>query len=104
MIRRPPRSTLFPYTTLFRSLIAEALAGSPSLEITEARLRSAQAQAITAGAPRGPAASLGALSPPPPNTPHRGLPPPLARRHTPPPPRGPPPRLRPHLFGRAPPP
>src|SRR3712207_8533791 len=25
MIRRPPRSTLFPYTTLFRSLHAEAL-------------------------------------------------------------------------------
>src|SRR5258707_4504339 len=25
MIRRPPRSTLFPYTTLFRSLIAEFL-------------------------------------------------------------------------------
>src|SRR4026208_182028 len=25
MIRRPPRSTLFPYTTLFRSTIAEAL-------------------------------------------------------------------------------
>src|SRR2546426_2886100 len=24
MIRRPPRSTLFPYTTLFRSLIADA--------------------------------------------------------------------------------
>src|SRR3989442_7489900 len=24
MIRRPPRSTLFPYTTLFRSLIGEA--------------------------------------------------------------------------------
>src|SRR2546426_11490174 len=24
MIRRPPRSTLFPYTTLFRSLIARA--------------------------------------------------------------------------------
>src|SRR2546426_5720643 len=23
MIRRPPRSTLFPYTTLFRSIIAE---------------------------------------------------------------------------------
>src|SRR3989441_11912732 len=23
MIRRPPRSTLFPYTTLFRSLVAE---------------------------------------------------------------------------------
>src|SRR5258708_26538703 len=26
MIRRPPRSTLFPYTTLFRSLAAELLA------------------------------------------------------------------------------
>src|SRR5260221_9466336 len=25
MIRRPPRSTLFPYTTLFRSLIQQAL-------------------------------------------------------------------------------
>src|SRR5256884_1765623 len=25
MIRRPPRSTLFPYTTLFRSLYAESL-------------------------------------------------------------------------------
>src|SRR2546427_5381330 len=26
MIRRPPRSTLFPYTTLFRSLFSAALA------------------------------------------------------------------------------
>src|SRR2546422_11618820 len=25
MIRRPPRSTLFPYTTLFRSLVRRAL-------------------------------------------------------------------------------
>src|SRR5690348_18017289 len=25
MIRRPPRSTLFPYTTLFRSAVAETL-------------------------------------------------------------------------------
>src|SRR5688572_31623698 len=25
MIRRPPRSTLFPYTTLFRSLMSQAL-------------------------------------------------------------------------------
>src|SRR2546430_11439624 len=28
MIRRPPRSTLFPYTTLFRSLLALALKGA----------------------------------------------------------------------------
>src|SRR2546423_12066306 len=27
MIRRPPRSTLFPYTTLFRSLLVEEGAG-----------------------------------------------------------------------------
>src|SRR5437870_6366697 len=26
MIRRPPRSTLFPYTTLFRSLVVDAVA------------------------------------------------------------------------------
>src|SRR2546422_7930804 len=34
MIRRPPRSTLFPYTTLFRSQIStwvESAAGAPSL-------------------------------------------------------------------------
>src|SRR6266446_7736027 len=29
MIRRPPRSTLFPYTTLFRSRYAEASPPSP---------------------------------------------------------------------------
>src|SRR3712207_8485042 len=30
MIRRPPRSTLFPYTTLFRSGKAEGAAGFPT--------------------------------------------------------------------------
>src|SRR5256885_6823729 len=30
MIRRPPRSTLFPYTTLFRSSIILVIAGSTS--------------------------------------------------------------------------
>src|SRR3712207_7557235 len=29
MIRRPPRSTLFPYTTLFRSRPAQAFEGCP---------------------------------------------------------------------------
>src|SRR2546430_8565508 len=29
MIRRPPRSTLFPYTTLFRSQVVAAIAGVP---------------------------------------------------------------------------
>src|SRR3712207_8175580 len=31
MIRRPPRSTLFPYTTLFRSLVAPVLEGDLEL-------------------------------------------------------------------------
>src|SRR3712207_7827936 len=30
MIRRPPRSTLFPYTTLFRSVEAEGRGGAPA--------------------------------------------------------------------------
>src|SRR3989454_11506350 len=30
MIRRPPRSTLFPYTTLFRSVIFDIQRGGPS--------------------------------------------------------------------------
>src|SRR2546430_7703694 len=33
MIRRPPRSTLFPYTTLFRSDVDRALARQPAIEI-----------------------------------------------------------------------
>src|SRR3989449_7699606 len=41
MIRRPPRSTLFPYTTLFRS----QLAGRPS-----AQVRAAEALGLDAGA------------------------------------------------------
>src|SRR2546422_5500057 len=35
MIRRPPRSTLFPYTTLFRSISDEAMAGLSSAEIDD---------------------------------------------------------------------
>src|SRR5256886_12042910 len=31
MIRRPPRSTLFPYTTLFRSSETDAVVGDPPL-------------------------------------------------------------------------
>src|SRR5580658_2124937 len=33
MIRRPPRSTLFPYTTLFRSSVVGSTPDSPSLRI-----------------------------------------------------------------------
>src|SRR5258708_29855384 len=37
MIRRPPRSTLFPYTTLFRSLCGQALEGICRLNNVRAR-------------------------------------------------------------------
>src|SRR3712207_8299296 len=36
MIRRPPRSTLFPYTTLFRSLAARAAQQRPDGAVREA--------------------------------------------------------------------
>src|ERR1035438_1412681 len=40
MIRRPPRSTLFPYTTLFRSIIGGSKSGLLSKELREmARVR-----------------------------------------------------------------
>src|SRR3989454_7714474 len=42
MIRRPPRSTLFPYTTLFRSLAAQRHGlpgdGEPRVHLDERRL------------------------------------------------------------------
>src|SRR5258708_30308685 len=37
MIRRPPRSTLFPYTTLFRSLLAEALEALDEVDVLHGR-------------------------------------------------------------------
>src|SRR2546422_3404561 len=37
MIRRPPRSTLFPYTTLFRSLVGLGAAEAPQHRIAEGR-------------------------------------------------------------------
>src|SRR3989440_8244458 len=48
MIRRPPRSTLFPYTTLFRSLERQELAA-----LTDAMLASGQRLAFDSwGTPR----------------------------------------------------
>src|SRR3712207_7929068 len=42
MIRRPPRSTLFPYTTLFRSLVAQVRVGALDLADDVVRLHLAQ--------------------------------------------------------------
>src|SRR5258707_10611518 len=49
MIRRPPRSTLFPYTTLFRSLAAARAAASRS----GSRERAARCRARRAARGRG---------------------------------------------------
>src|SRR2546422_10416084 len=54
MIRRPPRSTLFPYTTLFRSLVRDAGARKrPAVDLDRAArqpLRSVDARRVPAGA------------------------------------------------------
>src|SRR5258707_8245804 len=49
MIRRPPRSTLFPYTTLFRSLvmgILDSLENSPALRGVLSQLGAAVLPAV----------------------------------------------------------
>src|SRR2546430_11348319 len=57
MIRRPPRSTLFPYTTLFRSELNEAFAAQAIACIRELRLDPAKVNvyggAIALGHPLG---------------------------------------------------
>src|SRR5438034_1507454 len=40
MIRRPPRSTLFPYTTLFRSITTAAKDGKASVDVVEGAVQS----------------------------------------------------------------
>src|SRR3989441_5906534 len=61
MIRRPPRSTLFPYTTLFRSVSRGICAGSQKLVTTKApyapsngnrRLAASSRSALTTSTPR----------------------------------------------------
>src|SRR3712207_7970794 len=47
MIRRPPRSTLFPYTTLFRSAVAEPGAVMPDgTRLGTARLRGVESRGM----------------------------------------------------------
>src|SRR3712207_8870265 len=48
MIRRPPRSTLFPYTTLFRSFAsAPAAAESSASPVTRITLESSDTEVLT---------------------------------------------------------
>src|SRR3712207_8086772 len=51
MIRRPPRSTLFPYTTLFRSLQQLAPAGVPTDQLLEPHLQAQQGDPAGATGP-----------------------------------------------------
>src|SRR5207302_2443872 len=44
MIPRPPRSTLFPYTTLFRSPCAHQLSGNPRILLPDSRPKHAQSR------------------------------------------------------------
>src|SRR3712207_8190530 len=48
-IRRPPRSTLFPYTTLFRSIGFGAVCPHPRRARSSARRMNARSRASTAG-------------------------------------------------------
>src|SRR2546428_1413375 len=52
MIRRPPRSTLFPYTTLFRSADYSILASSGLVAIQPLRTRGPLSGSSWQGAPR----------------------------------------------------
>src|SRR3712207_7423074 len=49
MIRRPPRSTLFPYTTLFRSMRAELARLHARLGVTTVYVTHDQVEAMTLG-------------------------------------------------------
>src|SRR5256886_11885883 len=52
MIRRPPRSTLFPYTTLFRSVTADDLVnGAVLLRLDRAEFLAAQQKVPTTNLP-----------------------------------------------------
>src|SRR6266487_6798776 len=46
MIRRPPRSTLFPYTTLFRSLTTEECLLDPAVQVRNPGLSRSELEAV----------------------------------------------------------
>src|SRR3712207_7012669 len=48
MIRRPPRSTLFPYTTLFRSEVEGHIVSGSRMDFASSRI----AMAVRSGVPR----------------------------------------------------
>src|SRR5687768_18038852 len=61
MIRRPPRSTLFPYTTLFRSVLPRPLAGLLRRALAPRRGRDGPGRGRRGRRPQGGPARLRAL-------------------------------------------
>src|SRR2546426_6568950 len=78
MIRRPPRSTLFPYTTLFRSPVRAGGGRGVRREAAPARAR----RAITGGALRAPDGARARRAPTPSPEPARGQQPAADRKST----------------------
>src|SRR3712207_9560123 len=62
MIRRPPRSTLFPYTTLFRSA-RRAAAGRPARATTHRGPRAVRLSSARSARPSGPAVRVAVVLP-----------------------------------------
>src|SRR3712207_8472714 len=60
MIRRPPRSTLFPYTTLFRSPLRLARGAHRRRDHPRDRLAAGRSAAVARGGPSPAALGLGA--------------------------------------------
>src|SRR5256885_7050631 len=59
MIRRPPRSTLFPYTTLFRSVVLTAFSAPGRHPVARQRARAGVERRVAQGsADAAPSASL----------------------------------------------
>src|SRR2546426_9177640 len=107
MIRRPPRSTLFPYTTLFRSQTCQGCSvGSRMTQVSGARFPRCSLDTFGDDAlPRGGAAGDTRGRPPGLARGGRGPPrPPRARRRPPPAPVRPPPGGPPPLPPPPPPP
>src|SRR3712207_7185337 len=63
MIRQPPRSTLFPYTTLFRSAQGSGLVTEPGLVVTAAHVVNEGASFVVSSASRSSRASVVAAAP-----------------------------------------
>src|SRR5687767_15320782 len=64
MTRRPPRSTLFPYTTLFRSVVAEAASAPAVADAASAPVMAEAASApVVAEAASAPVAAQPASAP-----------------------------------------